>query len=102
MIVVKTERGMEYVAANLIRERCKAEIEVRPGGYMGLLLVYHDDPEEIRDIPEIDRIIPVRVTCKSDVEEIVGRAEELVKGENFNSFAVRTKRRGKHPFTSVD
>ena len=105
MLLVKTLRGMEYVAADHIRERLgDVKLEVRPSGYLGLIIVHSDEIEKIKDIPEIETIIPIKIVCKADVDEIVSKAEEIVKmaGE-FKSFAIRTKRRGKkHSFTSAD
>ncbi|WP_457548504.1 SPOUT family RNA methylase [Archaeoglobus sp.] len=105
MLLVKTIRGMEYVAADHIRERLgDVKIEVRPSGYLGLIIVHSGEIEKIKDIPEIETIIPIKIVCKADVDEIVSKAEEIVgiAGE-FKSFAIRTKRRGKkHNFTSAD
>jgi tRNA acetyltransferase TAN1 len=96
---------MEYVAADHIRERLgDVKLEIRPSGYLGLIIVHSDEIDKIKDIPEIETIIPIYITCKADLEEIVSKAEEIVKiaGE-FDSFAIRTKRRGKkHEFTSTD
>jgi len=105
MLLVKTQRGMEYVAADHIRERLgDVKLEIRPSGYLGLIIVHSDEIDKIKDIPEIETIIPIYITCKADLDEIVSKAEEIVKiaGE-FDSFAIRTKRRGKkHDFTSTD
>jgi len=105
MLLVKTQRGMEYVAADHIRERLgNVKLEIRPSGYLGLIIVHSDEIDKIKDIPEIETIIPIYITCKADLDEIVSKAEEIVKiaGE-FDSFAIRTKRRGKkHDITSTD
>jgi tRNA acetyltransferase TAN1 len=96
---------MEYVAADHIRERLgNVKLEIRPSGYLGLIIVHSDEIDKIKDIPEIETIIPIYITCKADLDEIVSKAEEIVKiaGE-FDSFAIRTKRRGKkHDITSTD
>ena len=105
MLLVKTLRGMEYVAADHIRERLgDVKLEVRPSGYLGLIIVHSDEIEKIKDIPEIETIIPISIVCKADVDEIVSKAEEIVKvAGDFESFAIRTKKRGKkHSFTSAD
>ncbi len=104
MLLVKTLREMEYVAADHIRERLNAKLEIRPSGFLGLIIVHSDEIDKIKDIPEIETIIPIKIVCKADVDEIVSKAEEIVEvaGE-FKSFAVRTKKRGKkHSFTSAD
>ncbi len=103
MLLVKTQRGMEYVAASYIRDRINAKMEVRPNGYLGLVLVYSDEIEKISDIPEIETIIPIKIQCKADLNEIVSHAEEIAKLlSGAKTFAIRTKRRGTHNFTSAD
>ena len=106
MIIAKTQRGLEYVAASHIRDALAEDvkIEVRPAGYLGLIIVHSDQIEKLREVPEIERAIPVITVCKADPDEIASKAEEIVKAMgSFSSFAVRTTRRGrKHPFTSVD
>ncbi len=105
MLLVKTLRGMEYVAGDLIRERLgDVKLEIRPHGYLGLIIVHSDDLDKIRDIPEIETIIPIGIVCKADVDEIVSKADEIVEmAGDFNSFAIRTKKRGKkHDFSSSD
>ncbi len=104
MLLVKTQRGMEYVAASYIRERLgDVKIEVRPSGFLGLVIVHSDEIEKIDDIPEIETIIPIAIECRADVDEIASKAEEVAKliGD-AKTFAIRTKRRGKHDFSSVD
>ncbi len=105
LLVVKTPRGLEYVAAGAIRDRCgDVDIEIRPSGYLGLLIVKGVNKEDLLDIPEIERIIPVLEECKADLNEIVSKAENIVeKIGKFETFAIRTVRRGKkHNFTSTD
>jgi tRNA acetyltransferase TAN1 len=104
MFIAKTPRGMEYVAAEHIKERLgDVKIEVRPQGFLGLVLVYSDEIEKVRDIPEIERIVPIVAECRAEIDEIASKAKEVVEkiGE-FESFAVKTTRRGKHGFTSID
>ncbi len=104
MLLVKTQRGMEYVAASYIRERLgDVKIEVRPSGFLGLVIVHSDEIEKIDDIPEIETIIPISIECRADVDEIASKAEEVAKLiSDAKTFAIRTKRRGKHDFSSVD
>ncbi|HIP58471.1 MAG TPA: hypothetical protein EYH00_04110 [Archaeoglobus profundus] len=105
MLLIKTQRELEYIAADHIRERLgDVKLEVRPSGYLGLILVHSDEADKLKDIPEIEKIIPIYVKCKADPDEIASKAEEIVSiaGE-FKTFAIRTKRRGKkHNFTSTD
>lgn len=105
MLLVKTPRELEYIAADHIRERLgDVKLEIRPLGYLGLIIVHFNEIEKIKDIPEIEKIIPISIVCKANPDEIASYAEEIVKiaGE-FKTFAIRTKRRGKkHNFTSTD
>ncbi len=105
MLLIKTQRGLEYIAADHIRDRLgDVKLEIRPSGYLGLILVHSDELDKIKDIPEIETIIPISIVCRADVDEIVSKSEEIVRiAGDFNSFAIRTKRRGKkHDFTSTD
>ncbi len=105
MILVKTQRGLEYVAANHIKDAIgDVKIEIRPAGYLGILIVYSNSIEKIRDVPEVEKAIKIISTCKSDLENIISKAGEIVShlGE-FETFAIRTTRRGKKiGFSSVD
>jgi len=104
LFIAKTPRGMEYVAADHVREKNPAaEVSVRPGGFLGLVLVNGVEKEDLLEIPEIERIIPISIVCNADLEEIVSKAEEIVKiAGTFDTFAVRTTRRGERNFTSID
>ncbi len=106
MLLLKTQRGMEYVVASLIREKFGdegVEIEIRPNGFLGIVIVSGVEKEDVEDIPEIETILPVLLTCKADLDEIVSCADRIASAmEECETFAVRTKRRGKHDFTSVD
>ncbi|HIP88545.1 MAG TPA: hypothetical protein EYH24_00900 [Thermococcus paralvinellae] len=105
--LIKTQRGMEAVAGNYIRESLgDAKVWISPQGYSGLVLVETDDKnakEKIRGIPEVERVIEVLYEVPARIEDILNVAENLAgfikEGETF---AVKTKRRGKHDFTSVD
>jgi tRNA acetyltransferase TAN1 len=104
LFVAKTSVGMEYIAANHVKEKAPdAEVSVRPGGFMGLLLVSNVDREDLLDVPEIERVIPVSIVCNANLNEIVSKAEEITRiAGKFDTFAVRTTKRGKSDFTSID
>lgn len=105
MILAKTQRGLEYIAASHVRDLIgDVKIETRPNGYLGVIIIHSDELEKVKEIPEIEKAIPVLFTVKSDLNEIVSKAEEIVKAMgDFETFAVRTTRRGlKHDFSSVD
>lgn len=105
--IVKTQRGMESVAANYIKESLPdARVWASPMGYYGLVIVETDEEkaaEEILEIPEVERLIPVIVEVSAELEKIVESAEKLAPMiKESETFAVKTKRRGKHGFTSMD
>ncbi|ACS32967.1 SPOUT family RNA methylase [Thermococcus gammatolerans] len=105
--IVKTQRGMESVAANYISELLpKAEVWASPMGYSGLVLVESSDEdalEKILQIPEVERVIPVIVETEASLEKIAESAEKLADFIDENeTYAVKTKRRGKHDFSSID
>lgn len=106
MLLVKTQRGMEYVAASHIKEILDdVKLEVRPSGYLGLIIVHcnADLKEEIEKIPEIETIIPIVIECKAELEEILSKADKIAEElSDAKTFAIRTKRRGKHNFSSLD
>ncbi|MDV3104042.1 SPOUT family RNA methylase [Thermococcus waiotapuensis] len=105
--IVKTQKGMESVAANYIREALSdAKVWASPLGYSGLVLVESGDEtalERIEGIPEVERVIPVVAEVPAVLDEIVKTAELAAPmiGEN-ETFAVKTTRRGKHDFSSID
>ncbi|WP_297499095.1 THUMP domain-containing protein, partial [Thermococcus sp.] len=105
--IIKTQRDMEAVAGNYIREALPdARVWIAPMGYTGLVLVETDDSkaeEKLLEIPEVERVIPVLREVPADMEAIAGTAKEIAPliGEN-ETFAVKTKRRGKHDFSSID
>ena len=109
-IVVKTPLGLENIVASRILEILpNVKVKPRPQGFMGLVLVYSDAPiddsEKIRkNVPEAEKVIPAFKVVKADLSEIAKAAAEVAKdniGPN-ETFAVRTVRRGRHGFTSID
>ncbi|WP_290597745.1 MULTISPECIES: SPOUT family RNA methylase [unclassified Archaeoglobus] len=106
MLLIKTQRGMEYVAASHIKDAIgDVKIEVRPSGFLGLLIVHCDENlrDKLDDIPEIETIIPVLTECNADLDEIISKAEIIAeKLKDAKTFAIRTKRRGTHDFSSLD
>ncbi|ACJ16008.1 RNA-binding protein [Thermococcus onnurineus NA1] len=105
--LVKTQRGMESVAANYIREILPdAEVWASPMGYSGLVVVEAEDEkaeEKILEIPEVERAIKVLHEVPARLDAILSVAEDVAKLIDENeTFAVKTKRRGKHDFSSID
>ncbi len=110
-IVVKTLKGMEEVAASRILELdAELQVEAKPQGYLGIVLVYGvSDKRRLaerikREVLEAEKVLVVRECTQADLEKIAEAAAKASK--NFilseDTFAVRTTRRGKHSFTSID
>ena len=111
-ILIKTKLGLEKIVASLVKELDPdAEVLISPRGFKGLVLVkpcnYDKDRfvEILREkVLEAEKIIPIDAVAKADPNEIC----EVIKGivnkkiRRNETFAVRTTRRGKHGFTSID
>ena len=110
LAIVKTVLGMEEVAASVIEETVGVRCVAKPNGYPGIVLVCGDgERSEVVDrirseVPEAERVIPVEEWVPSDIESIVEAAKRVVDGRigADESFAVRTVRRGRRGYTSVD
>ncbi|MEM4700216.1 MAG: SPOUT family RNA methylase [Candidatus Nezhaarchaeales archaeon] len=109
MILIKTPLGMERVAASRVLELgLGAEVEPRPRGYPGLVLVRGCGPDAAgrlrEELVEAERVLVVDEEVEAELDKIVEAslkvAEERLRGAR--SFAVRTVRRGSHDFTSLD
>ncbi len=112
IILVKTELGMERITAARIRE-LGHDIEAIPSprGFKGLVLVIGDPglrdtlySEILEKIPEAGKVYPIHFTSPADPDEICRTMEPLIEKyiSSSESFAVRTTRRGRHDFTSID
>lgn len=110
-LVVKTPLGLERVAAARILElEPKASLSVKPHGLEGLIVV-ESCPDRgalmeriLGEVPEVERVIPVEVEVRAELDEIAEAARKLAmeKISGNESFAVRTVRRGRHGFKSID
>ncbi|RLF55373.1 MAG: RNA-binding protein [Thermoplasmata archaeon] len=105
-IIVKTKRGYEKVTASLIEDLipgCKTL--PNPLNYSGLVLVSTDERDAERlikeNIPEAEKVLPVKVVCKADMDEMISNIDSIIEDVN-GRFAVRTRRRGRHGFSSID
>jgi tRNA acetyltransferase TAN1 len=110
-ILVKTVLGMERVAASYISELDpEAKVEAAPKGFKGLVLVKpsRDKYEVAREIeqrvPEAEKVEVIEGCAPADPKAIAEVAAKLAPKfiASDESFAVRTVRRGKHNFTSID
>ena len=111
-ILVKTPRGLERVAASVIEEVLGESVKVRPlpRGFKGLVIVeVKGSPEKAatiieREVLEAEKVLMVMAEVDSDLDEIARAAADVARGRISESetFAVRTTRRGRHDFTSID
>ncbi len=108
-LLIKTSLGMERVTASRIEEELPwVKAVPSPRGFKGLVLVYNCRGSEEKVIAEkvveADRIIPIEAVARADPEEIAEVAAGLARGRisEGECFAVRTVRRGRHGFTSID
>ena len=110
-IIVKTVRGLERIAASRVLEALPGSSATpRPYGFVGLVLV--EVPGDrwvaadviLREVCEAEKVLVVEAEARADPAEIAERAAEVAKRRISSSetFAVRTTRRGTHPFTSID
>jgi len=110
-IIVKTPLGLEKIAAERIRELEEGcVVTVRPRGYEGLVIVekcsdkyqlaglIEDEVLEAEKVIIIEEVVPARIDAISEAAARI--AEQKISQDE--SFAVRTVRRGKHEFTSID
>ncbi len=111
-ILIKTGLGFEKIVASRIKEYDeKAVVIACPRKFKGLVLVRHGEHsvDELMDyieknVVEADKIIPILAESPADPHKIAEIAAELAKEHigPSETFAVRTTRRGRHNFTSID
>ncbi len=112
VILVKTELGAERLAASRIRDiDPRARVEAAPRGLRGMVVVEPGgySKEELarlieERVPEAGRVIPVDACTEAVLEKMAAVAAEVAKAKISpgETFAVRTTRRGRHPYTSID
>jgi len=109
-ILVKTRLDLERVTAARIKELIpNVDVKPQPYGFKGIVVVYSKEPKRDANIIkenviEAERVIPALKVVPSNLDEIVKAAKEVIsdKISSEETFAVRTVRRGKHDFTSID
>ena len=109
-ILVKTPLGLENIAAARILElNSNVKVYPRPQGFLGLVLVEADKHFEFarkikENVLEAEKVIPAYEVVEADLNKIVEAARKVALGNisSEETFAVRTTRRGKHDFTSLD
>ncbi len=110
-LIVKTPLGLESLVRSkvLLLDR-DAEVVASPLGLRGLVVVERcTDPDLLMskisaEVPEAERVIRPLAVVRSEPSEIVEAAREAVKGRisSGESFAVRTVRRARSGFTSLE
>ncbi|PDM25828.1 RNA-binding protein [Candidatus Bathyarchaeota archaeon B24-2] len=112
-LIVKTPLGLERIAASRIEELgVECHVHPKPHGFLGLVIV-SGVPEDRKwelaeriknEVPEVERVLVSEESVKADLDAIVESAVRVSSRflDKDTSFAVRTVRRGKHPYTSID
>ncbi len=109
-LVLKTRKGLEKIVASQVREILpEAEVTPEPFGYLGVVFVNVADKWKAAEliserIPEVDRVLVVERVVSAKLNEIEEAALDVAKRfiTAEDRFAVRTTRRGRHDFTSID
>ena len=100
---------MEDIVASRIQEVLPwVKATPRPRGFKGLVLVEGcrggEDKLIEERVVEADKVLPVHGVARADLGEIASKAASIAAGmiSSGECFAVRTVRRGRHGFTSID
>jgi len=109
-VIIKTPRGIENIVATRVKEIFPdISLVIKPSNYAGILFINGGDPVSIADIiakrvPEVEKTLPILAETEADPKSIADAAVKIAKKyiKEGESFAVRTKRRGNHNFTSID
>ena len=112
-LIIKTRKGFENLVASYIKDLLGPGVDVAPAprGYLGVVTVSGLGEGKWRaaeliaeKIPEADRVLVVEATCKAELGELEKAAVEAARRyiKEGDTFAIRTTRRGDHPFTSID
>jgi len=110
-ILVKTVLGMERVAASYIKELDpSARVTPAPLGFKGLVVVEPSLDKKLlakmieERVPEAEKVIVAEACSEAEPSKIAEAAARLARGRigSDETFAVRTVRRGRHSFTSID
>ena len=110
-LILKTPLGLEKIAASRLTEMDKEILlSVKPHGLEGLVVVEKCSDRRVlldyisKNVPEIESVIVIDVETKANLASIVDAAKKIAREKisEAESFAVKTVRRGKHDFTSID
>ncbi len=109
-VVMTCRLGMERVVASYVKELDpEAEVVPCPFGLMGMVLVAARDPQRLalevkKRVPEVEKVFVVDAVARAEISDIVSKTVPVARAKirEDESFAVRTVRRGRHSFTSID
>ena len=107
-LIIKTLEGYEKVVAEILKDRFpNINVLPKPLNYTGLVLAIARHPEiyeKIKhEVPEAEKVFLVSAYTRADPEAIKSASISLLeKLKDAKSFAVKTTRRGKHTFSSMD
>jgi tRNA acetyltransferase TAN1 len=105
-VILKTDIGIERIVLSRLKD-LDIPCSLPPDGLRGILLVDKAGPEtakQLDSIPEITTILPIDAECPSNLEAIVkaGTSSAQTRLQSHESFAVRTVRRSKQAYSSMD
>lgn len=115
-IIVKTPKGIEEVVASYIEDYLKERgiqgiVRAKPWNMLGIVIIEnvseykYDIAEYIKkNIPEASHVLVVENVVPAKIDNICNAVAEIAKKyiSSNETFAIRTTRRGKHNFTSID
>lgn len=110
-LLVKTPLGLEKIAAERIKELEESvEVSVKPHGYDGLVIVekcsdkYGLARRIENEVLEAEKVMLIEEVVPSVMEKIAEAAARIAEQKILRdeSFAVRTVRRGRHDYSSID
>mgnify|MGYP001772537361 CR=1 FL=1 len=110
-LLLTCKLGLERVVASYVKELSEVvEVVPAPLGFSGIVVVCNAPDkyklaEEVKSkVPEVEKVFVVEAVAQANISAIVESALSIAKSRisSEESFAVRTTRRGKHSFTSID
>ncbi len=109
-ILLTTRIGMEKISESIIEELFdEIDVKTMPRGYKGLILARHRDPDTalkriLDENPYVEKGFTIMSCCEAEPQKIAETAALLAEKhiDSTDTFAIRTNRRGKHNFTSIE
>lgn len=106
LMIVTTPRALETVAASRLRDLDAVDgVDVRPGGFEGLLRVRGDPAvDRVLEVPETEKAVAIDAVLDDPAVGAVAKAcaEAAEPIDEGAAFAVRCTRRGSHGYGSMD